>query len=181
MLLSSHVVVGQYQELKTCINEQIVNYDIYDIDYSFLDFDMFDSIQKFENYLIEKKLLNKKNYKSYHKFINSDFEEEDIRTILFKFPFLLDINEESQNAIGMYNNCPSIIVRNNMVWSETLWPQKKVYDRIVAEGSVNSEILNELSEVTDYNNYVSRLMLCNLIFIDWVWKNHEEIKTHFRQ
>ncbi len=54
MLLSSHVVVGQYKELKTCINEQIVNYDIYDIDYSFLDFDMFDSIQKFENYLIEK-------------------------------------------------------------------------------------------------------------------------------
>jgi hypothetical protein len=164
---------AQYQELKDCINEQ-VNKNSYILDYEIKSkVDVFDSIEKLENYLLQNKLLKNRDQKSYQdldKNENIDFEK------LYKeFPFLFAWNYEFGYLEVTYNGCFSIVSNNNMKWAEKLWPEKKVYDKIIAQAIVNSSIVNQLSMSIDYRNDISRLMLCNLIFGKWVLDYKEEI------
>ena len=163
---------AQYQEIKDCINEQ-VNKNFYIVDCEINSkVDVFDSIEKLENYLLQNNRLKYKNQKSYQdldKNENIDFEK-----IYKEFSFLFAWNYEFGYLEATYNGRFSIVA-NNMKWAEKLWPEQKVYDKIIAQAIVNSSIVDQLSTSIDYRNDISRLMLCNLIFGKWVLDYKEEI------
>lgn len=164
---------AQYLELKNCINEQTNNIsDI--IDYRInSDIDVFDSIGKLEDYFLNKKLLKGKDQKSYQELIGN--ENIDVNAIFHDFQFLFAWNYEFGYLEGNYNACYSIVSNKNINWAKTLWPEKEIHDKIIAGALVDNSIMHQLSTSIEYNNDISRLMLCNLIFGKWVLDYKDEI------
>ena len=119
--ISPSIVLGQYQEIRECTNEQIAKSEIYD----FASIDIFDSIQKFEDYLISTKLLKNKNEKSYDHLINKKIGNKQSSEIVSEFKFLFELNENSNYVLSMYNNCPTKIGKMNDDWGKEIWPEKK--------------------------------------------------------
>ena len=119
--MSPNIVLGQYQEIRECTNEQIAKSEIYD----FVNVDIFDSIQKFEDYLIRTKLLKNKKRESYGHLIGKKIENEQSSKIVSEFKFLFELNENSNYVLSMYNNCPTIIGKMTDEWGSEIWPEKK--------------------------------------------------------
>ncbi|MEN8188159.1 MAG: hypothetical protein ABFR05_13615 [Bacteroidota bacterium] len=175
LIFSFKPIHAQYLELKNCINEQINNIS-YIINYEIEnEIDVFDSIQKLENYLINEKILKDRNLESYQKLNQRKTENLDINKIFKDFPFLFALNYESDYLFGNYNACFYNVSKTKMKWAKQLWPEKKVYDKIIAEGPVNYNIVNQLSETINFDNNVSRFMLCNLVYNKWVQDYKDEI------
>jgi len=164
---------GQYNELKNCINEK---YEIYN---KSKNLNLFDSIKNYEVFLIESKLLKNKNKKSYCDLIKKEFSFNDLESIFKQVkkrqPFYYNFNDYSYNMIMMYNACPYEVARVSKEMSNKFYPVIKVYNKIIANSYPTSDILQELSGKTNYDNEVSRLMLCNLIYCKWVSDYKEEL------
>lgn len=172
-LMLYNLSYGQYNELKNCINEK---YEIYN---KSKNLNLFDSIKNYEVFLIESKLLKNKNKKSYCDLIKKEFSFNDLESIFKQVkkrqPFYYNFNDYSYNMIMMYNACPYEVARVSKEMSNKFYPVIKVYNKIIANSYPTSDILQELSGKTNYDNEVSRLMLCNLIYCKWVSDYKEEL------
>ena len=171
IVISVNLSYSQYDYLEKCINDTCIRRGVSEN----TNFNLFDSIKKFEDYLMKSKLLKDRTQKSYNKLIKKDFSIQELKEIKeqirFDFPFFFEFNDDGMNELMMYNNCPSEIVGMSLEMSNQFYPVKKIYDKIIAEGYPKSYILQELSEKTDFCNKISRLMLCNLVYRNWLAKN----------
>lgn len=172
-LLLCNLSYGQYDELKKCINDK---YEIYN---KSKNLNLFDSIKKFEIFLIESELLKNKSKKSYCDLIKKEFPFDNLESIIMKVrkrdSFFYNLNDYSYNMIMMYNACPYEIARVSKEMSNKFYPVIKVYNKVIANSYPTSDILRELSNKTNYDNEVSRLMLCNLVYCKWVSDYKEEL------
>ena len=158
---------GQYDYLEDCANEQYKKLHLEENE----NFSVFDTIKEFENYLIDSGLLKDVTKKSYDTLIKKELSAKEIDHIKIyvknNLKSFFEINDDGASFITLYNNCPSTIVRMSKEMSDEFYPIKKIYDKVIAEMYPEVCILKELSDKTDFNNEVSRLMLCNLIYRNW--------------
>jgi len=162
------------QELKNCINEDILNHinnlqEFAEIELTTKDnFDLFDSITKFENKLIFKNILKSKSKNDYKKLINDIgrnlISTQSINSIYDKNSFIAYTTENGLTTSVIYNNCPLKIIENEK--SKRLAKSKDVFDKIMIKGySDFVPEIEEYSELIDYKSDIERLLLTNLIYI----------------
>ena len=162
------------QELKDCINENVLNHinniqEFAEIELTEKDnFDLFDSISKFEDRLISKNILKSKSEKDYKELINAIgsnlISTQSINSIYEKNSFIAYISENSLTNSAIYNSCPWKIIEKEK--SKRLVKSKDVFDKIMIKGySDFVPEIKEYSELIDYKSDIERLLLTNLIYI----------------
>lgn len=165
-VLLCNLSYGQYDELKNCINKK---YEIYN---KLKGLNLFDSIKKHEAFLMESKLLKNKSKKSYCDLIKKEFSFDDLGLIVNQVKnkefFYYNFNDYSYNMIMMYNACPYEVARVSKEMSDKFYPVVQIYNKVIAKSYPTSEILQELWSNTNYDNEISRLMLCNLVYCKWI-------------
>lgn len=168
VIVSNNLSFCQKSPVEKCINKRTVkNYNFIDS-----DFNLFDSIKEFESSLIKSSLLKGKRKSDYLIFIKrkNNFQEINgfIKNVKLKHSFLYQFNEDILNMTMVYSQCPSEVIRNaKQTREDNLVSIKKSYDKISAEGYPKKFILEELVEKINFNDDTSRLMLCNLIYLNW--------------
>jgi len=163
-----------YNDLHHCIN---THYNEIKEDIGFIniekikgrDIDIFDTIKKFENTLIELSLLKDKTKKGYINLLNSNifFEKRNsfLDTITKKMPFYVDFCWPQGCTNIMYSSCPLSVIIDKK--SYKLFGKTKIaFDSFTMDKYPKKKSLTTLIELTDFDNDTSRLLLCNLIFID---------------
>jgi hypothetical protein len=177
ILSLSNYSYGQYHELEKCINDGYKK----SLKIETLNFNLFDSIKVFEDYLIKSKLLKNPKQKSYRRLIKKNISKKDLEKIMNDVQtnnkFIYEFNDGTYTVL-MYNTCPYRTASSDKKMSEIFYPIIKIYNEFGAEMYPTKRVLNKLSCKTNYNNKVSRLMLCNLIFINWIGKYKEEMLSH---
>ena len=79
----------------------------------------------------------------------------------------------------IYNGCPTEVILSNPKTLKKFSRIHEVYEKIPMEGYPTTQIINELSYLVNYNNDLSRLMFCNLIYLNWKERRRlmEELDT----
>lgn len=177
ILLSSNLIYCQKNDLKDFINKGVIGGDNIINDSKV---NLFDSLKKYEIFLIESKLLNGITLSNYSHLVGKNFGFKELKKIIkiteFEFPFIHDLNSETSNWLTIYNVCPSQVFKNsNKLESNYLSSLKIVYDRINAEGYPSKSILEEVLLKTNFDDETTRLMMCNLIYINWLTLYRNEV------
>jgi len=135
--------------------------------------DFYDSIADFENGLIKYGLLIDKERQSYSGLISRLREglipKEAYLKLKNTFPTFVEIN----SLIGpsaMYENCPLNVLQTDVLNKEKLASFKLIYDKINYVGHPSVDIVNEVFNITDFQNDIERLSLCNLIYFNLLVK-----------
>ena len=160
-------------ELKDCINTEVLNQinNIQEFGKVELtkkkDFDLFDSIAKFENILISKNILKSKDERDYKNLINdlekNSISKKSLNSIYDKDSFIA-YAANSLATQKIYNNCPFKIIKKEK--SRRLAKSKNIFDKIKLNGfSDFLQEIKEYSDLIDYKSDIERLLLTNLIYI----------------
>ena len=176
VLCLSNISYGQYTELEKCINNEYKIFNTYETS----TISIIDSIKVFEDYLLKSKLLKDTKEKSYQKLIKKNISikrlEKIIKDIKTSNTFFYQFNDGTYTVL-QYNTCPYKVASSNKKMSKVFYPIVKIYNDFIATMYPSKKILMNLSCKTNYENKVSRMMLCNLIYINWKTRYGEfEIK-----
>lgn len=156
---------AQYSELEKCINNQCSKLLYIE------NLNLFDSISKYEDILVNSKILKDKTQRSYIHLIekgkSEKFIKKHMQKVIKKYPFYYNFNDEYGAKQIIYNYCPYSVVSSSKEMSDKYYPVKEIYERFFAEGYPTNSILKDLICNKNFNNKVYRLMLCNLVFYRW--------------
>ena len=138
-------------------------------------FNVFDSISKFESFLINEKRLigkNKKSYKMLISKLNTDTAFQNVFSDFFETNFFLRENTLTSNfRATLLEECPYYTYSDSGI--EIYHKQKLVYEKVFLNEKPNSEILTELANLTEYKSDIQRLILCQLIY-EWLTEKINE-------
>ncbi len=162
--------IDYYEDMEKCINQSHKENSLYlDENVSIID-----SISLFENYLIQTNRLENREKRSYQLLIDLELDSKELNSIIndikIKLLFFYRYNENSMSKVLIYNICASKVINSDPKVFKEFYPILKIYEKIFEEGTATKLILKELSLKTDYNDKVSRLLLCNLIYLHWYEK-----------
>lgn len=165
-------------EIRHCVENRL-NEKTEKLNLSTSDVDFYKEIKKFEEVLLERKLLNNKKQESYEDLLEKiksgeDFSKEfvNIKNHLPTFTFL---NTDITIYMNLYSNCPSIILDEKK--DNTLYKLKLSYDEIIRTGYPTIENIENIAKLTDFNNEDSRLPLTNLIYLN-LYRQYEDIPSY---
>jgi hypothetical protein len=165
-------------DLKQCINQQIINNienrSIYELNGNIVliknDFNIFDSLEKYENYLLKKKYLKGTKKKDYDDLIELVSKIENPEKILNQInkhnPFMkyiLDVYG-AQMLMNFHNCTRELFERNGYKFRTKNF--MVISDLIIAEGYPKIFILKGFSKVINYNSNIQRLYLSYLILMN---------------
>lgn len=166
-------------KLKNCINKDLLktfnsihfvgNPDNPPSEKELKEFDIFDTIQKFENNLIQSNALEDRTRKGYQKLLEKLKQRKVFKP---KQWFLLKQNNAylifANNFIlpdRLYRVCP--LKTFNKTSSKELKKIQLIYDKIIrAEGIQSLILIEKLTQISNFeDNKVLRLSTCNLILL----------------
>ncbi len=155
-----------FLELESCANNKLISklnsYNNIDSNDSIINkFSLFDTIENFENQLINQKLLLGKTKEDYLKLIIKLEESEDLKSHYKKLVdnnrFLDYISNDITTMNFLYDKCPNEVGLSSNI--------KNIYFEIFKEGYPTIDILNKLIKMRDFENSVFRKSICYLVFI----------------
>ncbi len=163
LTISSCSKANYYNDIEKCVNESVNKNNRMISFYSSEDIEIntYDSITKFEFFLLELKFLHNYSKESYIDLINLNLSEKQIishiELIKEKIEFIYKLGNDSYFIMELYGVCPGNIVYSSKKASDDFYPTKRVYEDIIGNGSFPSkQNLGDLIVVTDFNNQIAR-------------------------
>jgi len=158
-------------EYSNLINQKIIsglnNYSIYNYKGKLIplenNFNLFDSLEKYEKTLIDKKLLKGVEKDNYFELIKSieqvKYPNKFLTQIYESNPFIEHIMDGYSGGITItFHQClRSLYEREGEIFRTNEYITST--DMIIANGYPNDEVLKRISETTDYSNKIQRLQL----------------------
>lgn len=170
-------------EYKNCINNQVINNFSYssenyndNLKFPNKDFNIFDSLKKYEKFLLKEKHLKGTHKKGYSDFIESieqiDKPKEILDEIYYGNPFLEHLMKGNNgNLTHSFHRCTRILYEKN---GEEFRSDNYIIesDLIIANGGIPSiNILKKLSNQIDYSDKIQRLQLSYYILDNLDYRN----------
>jgi len=135
---------------------------------------VFDSIKKFENYLVNGELLsgiNKKDYLSLisrideNKFLKKEFIEFNSDNYFIENNLMTSLFFEE-----LFYDCVMSSFKNQIHYDCIL----RAKDKVQLNSYPNREILTELIDKVDFQSETQRLIITYLVYANLYWKNEME-------
>jgi hypothetical protein len=170
-------------EYQNCINNQIINNFSYNsenynksLKFPNKDFNIFDSLNKYEKFLLKEKFLKGTHKKDYSEFIESieqiDKPKEMLDEIYNGNPFLEHLMDGNNgNLTHSFHQCTRILYEKN---GEEFRSDNYIIesDLIIANGGIPAiNILKKLSNQIDYSDKIQRLQLSYYILDNLDYRN----------
>jgi len=170
-------------EYQNCINNQIINSFSYssenyndNLKFPDKDFNIFDSLKKYEKFLLKETLLKGTRKKDYSDFIELVEQIDNPTDILYKIymknPFLEHLmNGNNGNLTNSFHQCTRIIYEKNGVEfrSDNYIAES---DLIIINGGIPTiNILRKLTNQIDFSDNIQRLQLSYYILDNLDYRN----------
>ncbi|MCF1420864.1 hypothetical protein [Mangrovimonas futianensis] len=164
-------------DLINCINEKVekklnsqINFfkESNEI-FSEIDLNIFDSISKFENSLIDSKILPNKSQNGYKILLKELNNKEEFKARIknqkIDDHFIRFLNSDDLITLIIYDSCPMEILLKNADNKEIVELKLK-FEKVIAKAFTSKTILDELIDLEFFTDDYVRLSTCYLIYIN---------------